>query len=489
MLEGRSFREYTSADLAEVNFHRMTTSPGREVFYENMCGSDPVSRLNSVMTYLELDVASSAAMALEAMRHLAARGWKMILPASCSEAVHQLADYHLETGIVASSDLHNLVLLPEHVDYNNHESVVRHLRESGVGSSLLSYMPSPHLIQLCEEHGINAACWNKSGIGTVIDRFSNRSNLRDLVGELREDKSFAVDHRIRIGRDHRWERNDLAKAVLEAAEWNLGYKSPTSFMLFMQYCGGSGGNYPIDHALTVHGYQFERSHERIDDLVDWLLQIAETNELEVNPYTRVTAAYSFGVVVGDDHLSSLGPRHQLLDRNQSYRGFEYSTLPSEAQERYTEARALAHKIGEVFHDMGYRGAFGVDLFEYETPAGEKRTAVSETNLRLDGTTPYTGLFFKIPSWHDTLFVEGARIAQLSVPLPEDIDSSSPDALSGSLAHFRTLGIPLARAESPHGVFALNVPVGKGGRSTIAVGLCAKSDEEFNSWMTLLDADR
>ena len=208
--------------------------------------------------------------------------------------------------------------------------------------------------------------------------------------------------------------------------------------------------------------------------------------MEITPFARITSAYSFGIIVDDERVSSVGPRYQLLDQNQSYRGFEYSTLHPERSAAHALQRQMSYLLAHEFHARGFRGAFGVDFFDYLTPDGERRTAVTETNLRLDGTTPYLGLFFKFPEWHRQLFSAGARIAQFPAPLPRGFDCAAGDALHASFAHFRAMDIPLAHPEDPIGVFATNVPCWSKGAPQVGIGICADSDSVFHEWMARIE---
>jgi hypothetical protein len=481
------------SEWAGSSFTRIVTSPGSEIFYENMCGSDLLSQENSVMVYLDPNPDVQMAIAHEAMRHLAVRSWKMVLPSQCESALMQLSDYHQHIGLATKEDIENLVLLPDAIDYNNHDQVLGYLGSicKQRNLSLLSYMPAQRINDLCERYGIKPAFWEQAGMNTVVSTYSNRSNLRDLVqsiGPSITEEPFVVQPRIKVRSLDNISYKELIEALSEAIAWNSQYHSPTPYSLFVQYANGSGGNFPVDRNFTVYGYDTYKKLDTIERFAAWLKEIAKENDVEVTPFAKLSAAYSFGVVIENDRCSSVGPRHQILDAYQSYRGFSYSTIEPDRDIIYSQQRELGHLLAHKFHDLGFRGAFGVDFFDYVTPSGKQATAVTETNLRLDGTTPYLGLFFKLPEWNRTLFVDGARVAQLSVLLPRDFKSSDSDALQNALAHFRALGIPLASREDPTGIIATNVPVaGKNGAS-IGIGLCSSLSDQFEHWMRLIQND-
>ncbi|MCB0486694.1 MAG: hypothetical protein KDC47_10900, partial [Flavobacteriaceae bacterium] len=176
-------------------------------------------------------------------------------------------------------------------------------------------------------------------------------------------------------------------------------------------------------------------------------------------------------------------RTQLLDHeSNSFRAGvgDINDHRSDAPETAREVQTVV-ALTKHLRELGYRGHFDLDAYEYINPEGELCVSYAETNLRRDAPS----FLLSVIARHGILSEQLAR-GELSYLADDHLhlhpilfaaahDESGTEFLADYLASH---DITLVSDKSPYGVVFLSPPMKKpNGEIDISVGIISPSDEE------------
>lgn len=404
----------------------------------------------------------AALASLLQLRWICGKDGDVVLDRRSEDSARSLCRYLAGQGLVDSGAEARMVFAEDLLDYPGVLRTVASAGGNGYGSvRLVPYQQSSLLNQLARDAGVSLSGPGDDVIAAVVDRFSNKSNARDLVEEV-----FALGYpRVVLREGALPSEAELLRRIESAISYAEACQKhkPERGMLFAQFAVGAGGfaNFTVRWDFGV-----EFPDKRVLELgtarrfASWLLSQAASRDIELTPYLPIVRSHSVGVLLRADFMGFIGEREQLLDERKSYEGFRVNLSNRDDEGTAALRRAascISLHVAEKFHALGYyteEGAlFGIDFFWYLGPDGRLWLGVAEFNIRCDGTAAFWSLLAKLPAWRRALLA-----GKLSFEV-RDHEKLSPSlsTVEGLLAALAEAGVPLASAEVPVGVLVLTSP--------------------------------
>lgn len=116
---------------------------------------------------------------------------------------------------------------------------------------------------------------------------------------------------------------------------------------------------------------------------------------------------------------------------------------------------------------------GLIFFKYKEYKQQLALGVSEVNVRMDGTMPYMGLFYKFPRWRELLIQNKVSIELRNNILVKKSIGSIDEVVNLLLRE----NIDVADLCSPYGVVLLTPLIKFRNNQFLFMGFCEKTDEE------------
>lgn len=425
------------------------------------------------------------------------------------ERIEQYARYAAKHGLSSPAAIENVLFVEDTAEVLSVFAALRErnkLRASEQGMRL--YLETARAHELALSQGIALKGCGAQVANDVIDRFSNKSEFRDLIYQQMHEQLRQYPRAVIQGNLEYSEKS--IQKLIQQIETAVSYYSPgipggSQPILFLQAseAAGGNGNIPVqlmaDGALEFvdfHGrYQtFKAGHQQIRQLVTTLL--GQQLDLEVAPYLRLTDSFSYSVFLADHEGlprdCAILHRQLLNPETKSYRGgvldiHEPGSLGPQADLE----RAVVAQVSQSLRAFGFRGPFSIDFFRYIDSQGAEQVAVAEVNLRRTSPSFVLGVVVrdeqrrqllssgKLSLLLDDKFEIGEELSQY---LRKGARVESESLLKGAelLAEvFAANQIPMLNdAEGQKfGVLLLTPPLPKDSQDFLSLAIVAETDRE------------
>ena len=463
------------------------------IMWQNLMTTDPNLQHTTAIGKVDVTDKIDAILAGLATRQSAQTDFRGIFAAENEKELREYARYLESVGICPPDSINNAYFVSTLTDFPQmFREVAAEAKRRGETIQIEPYRHAAEYYPLALENGCQMFGMGPGPSRDVAQKYYDKTAFRDLVQEVTRDidpffryprfclggPEFDFSAKGRVTALHKLE---------EVLDYGYRFSRPMDCrfpLLFKQITtsGGGFGNFVIyghpdrSFSMSTHGGK-EVTYADKHLLLDALMAEAALDRMELTPYLPIQSSHSWGVVVTDEAVVMLGRREQVLSpvRN-DYEGFKINTdlhglIDQEGRDREVQ---LCIRLGAKFHELGFRGAFSVDLFIYTDPSGELRLGVTEANMRRDATSFLTGVLLKNPDTRSDLLAGRISYRQDDhFHVPHEISSTA--ALIRALKHF---DIPLASHASPYGVLLMTVPVMKedGISAHAALAFLGKNDQ-------------
>lgn len=339
--------------------------------------------------------------------------------------------------------------------------------------------------------------------GDVATRLYNKCAYRNLIQSIDEDAFHYTRFSIEAEREVSTPvlRHKLDEAITFASGYSHDFQTTGDRrLLFVQLAtsGGGFGNWVVYQRedssmyLAKNKYCSDRLEYRDtpeEDAEDQLISYLKSlhADIEVAPYLEIEGevTYSFGLAVGDDGVTVLGPREQIVDPvTKSFEGWQVSTdNPPGKFVDLDRQLEIALKYGMYLHEQGWRGLCDEDLMQYRDPEGKVRVARVESNMRRDAVSFVLGIVLSDERLKEDFLQGKVSIRQYDHRnIAADVVAKAPDALA--LAEYLVeCGIPAYSQQSPYGVLFLTPPAvaDASGNAECILVIIAPDDVTRDAW--------
>lgn len=454
--------ELSSKKAARVYANGVVNSGDRSVFFPNLLGDTPESMAASTLGNVPVTAHVKEVAKVLSTRSLLSWGCRIALAEELrgSRLLESHLDYLQQQGLITGEDRKKILYVENPMEYN---TVFQAAARSGL--TVYPYMHNSVLKEVAQRNNAHLASPSDQVIKEVILAYSNKITFRDTIEELNGVKKFP---RFALGPTTRMEAVEVAKAVDAAISFARACQRHRAGegMLVVQISDGAGGFGTL--VIPWSGKFEDFDGERVDLtsrgelswdlLVEWLLTISTTLEVDVAPFLPIIASSSMGVISTPTELVLTGERIQLLDSKLRFDGYSWSIeKPTELVELFQKDRQLMVKFAKHLHQNGFHSedglAFGVDILYYVTSQGTIDSFIVEMNARLDGTSSSLVLFHLYEEWVN-LFLEN------KISFEQHDHEKIPVGLADSLVlrdYLREVGLPLTSKTNPYGITILTPP--------------------------------
>lgn len=470
--------------VAFENFRRAICGNQDSFLLQNLFASGDESLSAAVLGKVSCDNEIRLMCEMILLRNFASRDGRLILPWSIKQQTVELFHLYGDFDLVKPNAIDQTIFVTDPWDFRQtlHE-VKSNESTSGALYQLNPYQHSVSLIHMAAETKILLNSPPGSAVESISDRFNDKTQFRNLLTQLVPDKGVNNYPRLVIPTrllDYRTAQLKVEAEINRVIDFRRSIPNSYAGMLFIQFTRGVGGS---GNFILNANYDLVRAGRQITPLRDmsgflgWLTEKNHTYAIEITPFLPLRTSYSYGAVVNSQDIAIVGAREQIQGNTKSFLGFRINRNDSNELVRGDEAE-ICFALAKYFHSKEFYVpsgvAFGVDFFRYEKDQqGGLGLGVSEVNLRVDGTMPYMGLFYKFPAWR-TALVENNISIEMRHDIPID---QSVGTISDIVDLLKRERVAFADSSSPYGVTLLTPLITLGVKRFLFMGFCAKEDEE------------
>ena len=417
------------------------------------------------------------------LRNFALRDGRLILPKAIKAEAIELFEIYQRFGLVVPDAIKRTIFIS---DIWNFRSVFYEIKNNhSIFNKLYKLNPYQHftsLINMALQEDILLVSPTIEAVKSVSERFNDKTEFRNLLFELMPNKTLNKYPRVVIPIKSLKDldnRVKITKKIKDAIDFRHSISESYEGMLFIQFTKGMGG---IGNFILNDNYDLLKegrdtiSLKNIVGFLEWVNDKNAVYAIEITPFLLIDTSYSYGVVMTSEEIGIIGMREQIMGKNKSFLGFRMNRNKSNKLLANHEVD-ISFKLAQYFHSKKFYTSsgisFGIDFFKYKEEQQQLALGVSEVNIRMDGTIPYMGLFYKFPRWNERLIQN-----KISIELRHNIlVDKSISTLNEVVNLLLSENIALADSSSPYGVVLLTPLIKFSNKQFLFMGFCEKTDEE------------
>lgn len=450
---------------------------------QNFFASDNDSLSAAILGKVSEDNTIRLISEMISLRNFALRDGRLILPKAIKAETIELFEIYQRFGLVGPDAINKTIFISNIFNFRtifyeikNNQSIFNKLYK------LDPYQHSSSLINMALQKDILLVSPTIEAVKSVSERFNDKTEFRNLLVELMPNKSLNKYPRVLIPIKSLKDLNNrvtIKKKIKDAIDFRYSISQSYEGMLFIQFTKGIGGtgNFILNDNYDL--LKETKDTVPLKDIMGFLEWLNEKNAvygIEITPFLSIDTSYSCGVVMTYEEIGIIGMREQIMGKNKSFLGFRINRNQSHKLTS-TDEVDISFQLAQYFHSKKFYTpsgiTFGVDFFKYKEYKEQLALGVSEVNVRMDGTMPYMGLFYKFPRWRELLIQNKVSIELRNNILVKKSIGSIDEVVNLLLRE----NIDVADLCSPYGVVLLTPLIKFRNNQFLFMGFCEKTDEE------------
>ncbi|MGK7881221.1 MAG: hypothetical protein AB4060_14135 [Crocosphaera sp.] len=419
------------------------------------------------------------------LRNFAVRDGRLILPKAIKAQAIELFEIYQRFGLVAPDAINRTIFLSD--IWSFHSVFYEIKKHQSIFNNLYKFNPYQHfssLINMALQEDISLVSPTIEAVKSVSERFNDKTEFRNLLVELMPNIALNKYPRVVIPIKSLKDldnRVKIIKKIKDVIDFRHSISESYQGMLFIQFTQGIGGT---GNFILNNNYDLLKEGKDtipLKDIVgflEWLNEKNVVSAMEITPFLLIDTSYSYGVVMTSEEIGIIGMREQIMGKNKSFLGFRINANKCNTLIPNYEVD-ISFKLAQYFYSKKFYTSsgitFGIDFFKYKEEEEQQQLAlgVSEVNIRMDGTMPYMGLFYKFPRWYEQLIQNKISIELRHNILVDKSIGTTKEVVNLLLSE----NIIFADSSSPYGVVLLTPLIKFSNKQFLFMGFCEKTDEE------------